>query len=282
MHSPAAIAVLDGPVGTELWARGVSTRLPGWSAHALVEAPDVLAAIHRDYAFAGATVHTANTFRTKRRTFPNEWKELAHTAVELCRDNVPPHHQVAGSIAPLEDCYRPDLSPAGPRPEHRELARALADFGCDLILCETFPHVGEALVAVEEAVATGIDTWVSFTAGPDANLLTPQEIERGAREAVKRGAKAVLVNCVPAPKMLAFVERLADVGVPFGAYANAGSADDAIGWKNGPDEGPARYADCAQTWIENGATLIGTCCGTGPKHVAELARRFARVTTPDR
>ncbi|MFN0242155.1 MAG: homocysteine S-methyltransferase family protein [Planctomycetota bacterium] len=274
MHAPASITLLDGPVGTELWARGVSTRLPGWSAHALVEAPDVLAAIHRDYAFAGATVHTANTFRTKQRTFPSDWKALARAAVALCRDNVPPHHKVAGSIAPLEDCYRPDLSPAEPRPEHRELARVLAAIGCDVLLCETFPHVGEALVAVEEAVATGVDTWVSFTAGPDANLLTPEEIERGAREAVQRGAKAVLVNCVPAPKMLAFVERLADAGVPFGAYANAGSADDAIGWKNGPDEGPARYADLAEAWIRAGATLVGTCCGTGPKHVAELAKRF--------
>jgi S-methylmethionine-dependent homocysteine/selenocysteine methylase len=142
-----------------------------------------------------------------------------------------------------------------------------------LILCETFPHVGEALVAVEEAVATGLETWVSFTAGPEGNLLTPQEIERGAREAVKRGASAVLVNCMSAPRMLPYVERLSNAGVPFGAYANAGSPDDEIGWKSAP-LGAERYADFAESWVNAGATLIGSCCGTGPKHIAELARRF--------
>ncbi len=268
-----AITLLDGPSGTELFTRGVATPLPGWSAHALIEAPDVVAAIHRDYAVAGARVHTANTFRTKSRQFPATWDELTRRAIELCREAIPRTHRVAGSLAPLEDCYRPDLSPEDPRPEHRQFAHVLASAGCDVILCETFPHVGEALIAVEEAVATGVETWVSFTAGPDANLLTPAEIERGARAAVKRGATAVLVNCMSAPKMLPFVERLADAGVPFGAYANAGSPDDAIGWKSAP-EGPGRYADFAEAWVNAGATLIGSCCGTGPKHIAELARRF--------
>ena len=50
------IVLLDGPVGTELAARGVATPPPLWSAAAIDAAPDVLAAIHRDYAAAGATV----------------------------------------------------------------------------------------------------------------------------------------------------------------------------------------------------------------------------------
>src|SRR3712207_7093386 len=41
-------------------------------------------------------------------------------------------------------------------------------------------------------------------------------------EAAARGAAAVLVNCTPATRTLAYVERLASVGVPVGAYANAG------------------------------------------------------------
>ena len=56
------ITLLDGPMGTELAARGVMTELPLWSAAAIDAAPEVIAAIHRDYADAGATVHTANTF----------------------------------------------------------------------------------------------------------------------------------------------------------------------------------------------------------------------------
>jgi S-methylmethionine-dependent homocysteine/selenocysteine methylase len=257
------VILLDGPMGTRLEALGVPTPAPLWSAAAIDTHPDVIARIHREYAEAGATHHTAATFRTKRRQAGARWEALADAAVALCRRSIPPDHRVLGSVAPLEDCWRPDLSPADPRPEHRELARRLAT-SCDVLLCETFAHVGEALVACEECVATGLPTWVSFTAGYDASLLTPEEIARGAREAVQRGASAVLANCIPADDTLRYVERIADLGVPFGAYANAGA---------GPIE-PRRYADLAERWAERGASIVGSCCGTGPEHVRELARRF--------
>ena len=100
-------------------------------AHALEGEPEVVAAIHRDYAAAGATVHTTNTFRTRPAVFPEAWEELARRAVRLAREAIPADHRVAGSIAPLEDCYSPELSPANDDPEaardqHRRLARALA------------------------------------------------------------------------------------------------------------------------------------------------------------
>ena len=276
------ITVLDGPLGTELAARGVPTPLPGWSAHALDEAPGAVSAIHAAYAAAGARVHTTNTFRTRARTFPERWAALAGEAVRLCREAIPAAHRVAGSLAPLEDCYRPDLAPDEPRAEHRQLARHLAERGCDLLLCETFPSAREGLVAVEEAVATGLPTWVAFTAGPDADLLTPLELGDAARAAVQRGAEAVLVNCVPVSRTLSYVEALAGLGVPFGAYANAGRPDERFGWRSpeASDDARAdearRYADVAESWVAAGATLIGSCCGTGPAHTAELARRFER------
>lgn len=258
-------------MGTELLRRGVPTPLPGWSAHALETAAEAVAQIHADYAGAGATVHTTNTFRTRRRTFPETWEELTRLAVRLCRDAVPAGHRVAGSIAPLEDCYRPDLSPKNSRAEHRELAVVLADAGCDLLLCETFPNVEEGLVAVEEAVATGRETWAAFTAGPDVDLLSPEELRAAADAAVECGASAVLANCIPVSKVSRYVEALSGSSVPFGAYANAGKPEEGFGWTSDPGE-PRRYADAARTWAEHGATLIGACCGTGIEHVRELAR----------
>ena len=67
-----ARCVLDGATGTELERRGVSTRLPLWSADALLRAPALVGRIHRDYAGAGAEALTANTFRTQRRTLARE------------------------------------------------------------------------------------------------------------------------------------------------------------------------------------------------------------------
>jgi len=269
------VTLLDGPLGTELAARGVATPAPAWSSAALVTAPEVVFAIHRDYAAAGATVHTANTFRTTPRVHPERWEELARLAVRLAREAVPPGHRVAGSLAPVADCYSPWLSPPDARADHRALARVLADAGCDVLLCETFPHPGEALAAAAEAVGTGVETWLALTAGPAADLLTPAQVGETAIQALALGVSAVLVNCVPAARTGAYVRALSSLGVPFGAYANAGDAAEGIGWGPAPD-GPTRYAELAAGWVEEGATLVGTCCGTGPAHVATLAAALAR------
>jgi S-methylmethionine-dependent homocysteine/selenocysteine methylase len=264
--------VLDGPIGTELARRGVPTPAPAWSAHALDVAPNTVASIHREYAAAGATVHTANTFRVRRRIFGARWEALAQRAVRLARDSALPGQRVAGSIGPIEDCYRPDLSPgAASHGEHAELAHALADLGVDLLLCETFPHAVEAVVAVKAAVRTGLETWVSLTAGHDASLMTTRAMAEAARACAAEGARGVLVNCTPAVQTLAYVEAIATAGVAFGAYANAGSMEDRIGWQTDEVEGAANYARLAREWLAAGATVIGGCCGTGPAHTKALA-----------
>jgi S-methylmethionine-dependent homocysteine/selenocysteine methylase len=267
------ITLLDGPVGTELLARGYSCPAPEWSAWALLHAPDAVRTLHQEYAAAGAQIHTTNTFRTRPEALGSQWAAAARLAVGLAREGAGPGRRVAGSIAPLADCYRPEDSPDNPGPRHAALARVLVDAGVDLLLCETFPHTGEALAAVEVAVAEGIETWVAFSAGPLADLLTPDQVRRGAEAAVRAGAGAVLVNCIPAKQTLRFVSAIADLGVPFGAYANAGHTEDGLGWHPDPD-GPQRYAELAQGWVELGATLIGSCCGTGPAHTQALHTRF--------
>jgi len=268
-------------MGTELVRRGVPAPAPAWSAHALDVAPDQVAAVHRDYAAAGADVHTANTFRTTRRAVGARWEELARLAVRLAREGAPPGARVAGSVAPLEDCYRPDLSPgAASAPEHAALARVLADAGADLLVCETFPHALEAAVAVEQAARTGLETWAALTAGPDASLMTPAAMREAARACIGAGARAVLVSCVPATRTLPYVERLAGLGVPFGAYANAGGASEGLGWGADDERAAAAYEALARAWLDAGASIVGGCCGTGPAHVARL-RRLIDSAAPD-
>lgn len=261
-------------MGTELGARGVPTPAPGWSAPALRSAPQQVAAIHAAYARAGAQVHTTNTFRTQPRYYPGDWRALTARAVALARGEMKPGQRLAGSIAPLEDCYSPWLSPPEPRDEHRQLARALAEEGVDLLLVETFPHVGEALIAVEEAVATGLPVWASFTPGPDGDLLSPDQVVHGARQAVERGAAAVLVNCLPASRAMAWLQPLLwqELPVPVGIYANAGHPTEGLGWEHDPAQAGERYAELARTWVDAGARIVGSCCGTGPATTAALAR----------
>lgn len=268
-----SVLILDGPMGTLLIERGVNCPEPGWSAHALAHSPDCVCGLHAEYAKAGANIHTANTFRTRPESIGNTWKHLAEKAVDLARQGAGTGSRIAGSIAPIADCYRPDLSPPNPQPNHQIVADHLANAGVDLLLVETFPHIQEALSAVRAAHNTGLPVWVSFTAGPTGDLLDPKGIRNGAEAAIQAGASAVLVNCIPAIDTLRFVRALKGIDVPFGAYANAGESSDGIGWANHPD-GPKHYADLAEQWVDAGASMVGGCCGTGPQHIAELSRRF--------
>ncbi len=273
------MTLLDGAMGTELDARGVPTPEPGWSAHALETAPATVRAIHEDYVRAGAVVVRTNTFRTQPRIFPDQWRRLVRTAVDLAREA---RHssasasasaaRIAGSMAPVFDCYRPDLAPAPSiaRAAHRVLAEALAEEKVDLLVCETFPHAGEAAIAVEQAANTGLETWAALTAGPDGSLMSPEAMERAARDCVSAGARAVLVCCTGANITLAYVDRLARIGVPFGAYANAGDPSEGLGW--GAPDAAARYAAVARGWARAGASILGSCCGTTPAHTSALAQ----------
>jgi S-methylmethionine-dependent homocysteine/selenocysteine methylase len=277
------ITVIDGPVGTELARRGVPTPLPLWSAHAIEGAPEALARIHADYAAAGATVHTANTFRTdpwtlERLGLGDRWQRLTGRAVAIARDAVPEGHRVAGSIAPLEDCYRPDLAPddATCRREHARFARALAAAGADLLLCETFPGAGEALAAASAALSTGLPVWLSMTQGPGADLISEDALVETLSEAAARGVEAVLVNCNPVDSVPALLERLAGIGVPFGAYGNVGRPCSQQGWRHDPDDQPGPYGAAVRDWLEAGATIVGGCCGTTPAHIAAVVAEVER------
>jgi S-methylmethionine-dependent homocysteine/selenocysteine methylase len=267
--------LLDGPIGTMLEERGIALPSPAWTGHAVSKHPGMIRAIHSDYAEAGATLHTAATFRTRRRDIGDEWQRMTRRAVRIAREAIPSGQRVAGSISPLEDCYRPDLSPPNSRAEHVEFARFLATCGVDIMLCETFTNPPEALVAVSAAVSTGVETWLSLSAGPAATLMTSPQVFATARHAVRLGASCVLINCTDAAKTLDYLQPLATLGVPFGAYANAGPREL---W-NAETSVPL-YVIHARTWVALGATVIGCCCGTGPQHVKSLRHTFIDPLIP--
>ncbi len=270
-----AVRILDGAIGTELISRGLELEPPDWSARAIAQAPDLLAQIHADYVRAGATLHTTNTFRTQPRAMGEDWVSALGAAVQIARDAVPSGCAVLGSMAPIEDCYRPDLSPgAAARSQHHQVASALANAGCDVLLCETFANGAEAVVAVEEAMATGLSVWLSLTAGPFADLLPPAELARIGKDAVSTGVERLLVNCIAATQIDPYVEAISALGVPVGVYANAGREEDALGWGATSPRAAEAYAVLAERWRDAGASVIGGCCGTGPLHIRALADRF--------
>jgi homocysteine S-methyltransferase len=281
--------LLDGATGTELNRRGVNTDLPLWSARALLEAPDVVRQIHADYVRAGAELITANTFRTHRRSLARAGRgdlalTLTRRAVDLAREAARAAEGgqaclVAGSLAPLEDCYSPELVPpqAECEREHAEMARHLALAGVDVILVETMNTIREAQAAARAGRAAGLPVLASVVCRSDGRLFSGERVADAVRALAPLGVAGLLVNCTPSATIhQPFAELRAavtaqPVPVPLtGLYANIGHTNDITGWTNTEDVTPLEYARLASGWLAQGANLVGGCCGTAPSHIAAL------------
>src|SRR4029453_3370540 len=111
--------LLDSAMGTELQRRDADTKLPLWSAAALVRDPELVWTIHSDEVSAGADILTANTFRTHARSLAKAGLaersgELGALAVQLAHQAAAAPGRdifVAGSLSPLEDSFPPALRP---------------------------------------------------------------------------------------------------------------------------------------------------------------------------
>jgi len=285
-------ALLDGAVGTELARRGIGTTLPLWSARALLDdlGLKTLTEIHQDYARAGAEILVTNTFRTTARALgkggvADAWRLLNRRAVECARVGAAGGERpclVAGGIAPLEDCYRPDLVPprADCLAEHRRQIDLLAGLGVDLIFIETMNTAREAEAALAAARASGLDILLSLCPKPPGHLLSDEPLADVVPRLADAGGprlRAILLNCAAPAALEAIYPGFAALApkLPHGLYAHLGEPDDVTGWKLPEGHDPEGYADWTSRRLAEGARLVGGCCGTGPDHIAALARLFA-------
>jgi len=278
--------ILDGAMGTELSRRGVDITLPLWSARALMTSAETVLKIHREYCASGADVITTNTFRTTGRTFrrariPDRSLELTAEAVHLARQASMEEKGrtvlVAGSIAPLEDCYRPDLVPdeRSLRTEHAEHAFRLAAAGVDFLLVETMGTIREAFAACETALKTGLEVVVSLLCRPGGLLYGGESLDDAVSVLEPLGVAALSLNCVPARSLTPLITRLRTLtGLPLGAYGNVGLAGREQEGEFVCDVRPEEYAPLAQEWVASGASIVGGCCGTGKEHIRSLCARF--------
>jgi len=275
--------ILDGALGSELRRRGLKTDLPLWSAAPLIDAPQAVMDLHLEYIAAGADIITTDTFRTTARTFrraaaPDLSRELTHVAVGLCHRACAhfPDREVliAGSMAPLEDCYRPDLVPPQEDliAEHTVQAERLASSGVDFLILETMNTIREASAALLAASATGKEVVVSFLCRGHGRLYGGEPLEEAVRVLAPLEPAVFSVNCAPPPVISEAITALrSSTPLPLAVYANVGRA----GGEGEMEEfvstvNEEEYAGFAKEWARSGVAIIGGCCGTTPAYIEKL------------
>jgi methionine synthase I (cobalamin-dependent) len=288
--------VLDGAIGTEILRRDLT-----WADHQLLDRPDVVRAIHADYLAAGADVISTNTFQLTRRGFENHfrdrehmrhigasdletrWAELLRAGVELARAacaaaNLERPTAVAGAMTTLEWCFRPDLAPPAEvaRAEYREVAELFAQAGADLLLIETVNSISEAIAAGQAARAVGLPFWIAFVPDEQGRLFSGETLAAAAAAMRPLAPDAILLNCAPpADVRVGLAELVRHTAIPVGVYPHVGRFDPPE-WLFTDEFPPARYADLARGWLEQGARIVGGCCGTTPEHIAAVSSALAR------
>lgn len=278
---------LDGGMGTQLQARGLQ---PGQKPElAALEMPEVLTAIHTDYANAGADILLANTFGANAKKLTG----CGHTVEEVVSASIACARKAADTtgacvaldIGPLGEL----LVPAGTLAfedaynEFAQVIRAGAAAGADLVFLETMTDLYElkaAILAARENCDLPVFTSMSFESR--GRTFTGCTVESYAVTAAGLGADAVGINCSLGPKeILPFAQRLCrsvPAGVPVFVKPNAGLPNPDGSYNLDPDEFAAEMKEYAAI----GVSMVGGCCGTTPAFIARLHETFSPLTPADK
>lgn len=273
------VRFLDGATGSNLILAGMprGTCTEQW----VLEHPEPLVALQRQYAQAGAQIIYAPTFQAQpialeRVDLQNQTESVNAALVALSR-SAAPNALIAGdltTLAAFTDSWDPEKFDLLVENYQRQI-RGLMDGGADLLVAETlmYPQEAEAILTAAELEGAGAVMY-SFTMQADGSLFSGMEAGPVLKNLEESGAAAVGFNCVAADMMTPYlVSKLRRyVRGPLICKPNAGNP--IIG-----DDGIARYdmdetafaaviSDC----IQSGATLVGGCCGTTPAHIRAITK----------
>lgn len=295
---------LHGALGTELEFRGYDVSGKLWSAKYLLENPQYIKDIHKDYIRAGADLVTTSTYQA---TFEGlvavglsrlESEKLIRLTVDLTKEA---REEVWGELPEIEKAQRnyPLISgDVGPyaayladgseytgdygtidllalKDFHRRRIELLLEQGAELLALETIPNYLEAQALVELLAEDfpDVEAYISFTSQDGRSISDGTSIEKIA-ELVNSSEQilAVGLNCTAPSLYEAFLGRLREkTEKPFVTYPNSGEVYDGATqtWKEKADDSHS-LLDNTLTWHKLGAKIVGGCCRTRPADIATL------------
>jgi betaine-homocysteine S-methyltransferase len=293
----------DGGYLLELEKRGYVQAGP-FTPEVVVEHPEALIQLHREFLRAGAEVLQTMTFYAsddKLATVGMAGKvdEINREAVRIARQVAAEGDALVAGNLSLTWAYDPNDAAS---PDHvralldRQLQDQIDAGPPDFWIGETFSFTGEALLFVERAKATGLPLMATmcFEKLP-ARSYEGDAPGEAAKKLADAGADIVGVNCLngPAQQLPIAVEMVEAVGgTPVAsqpvAYATTDDSPDFTSWPDFPYGLSAKtlargdLAAFAADARDAGVRYIGSCCGAVAEHVRAMAKIIGKRATDER
>jgi homocysteine S-methyltransferase len=276
--------LLDGGLATALEDLGNTFTSELWTGELLKSAPAQIREAHVAFVKAGAEIIITSTYQV---SFPGciakgwthqEVVDALKNSIQLARDAHSP--KVAASVGPygayLADGseYRGnyDATEDQIREFHKERLEILIACKPDYLAIETIPEIREARVLLQllKDLNNTIPVWIAFSCKDNLHLSSGESFRDAAKISKELGADYVGINCTSPEVVTGLLESAEGYG-PFVVYPNAGRT-----WNEKLkrlEGATVKLSDQhIQQWSECGATIIGGCCGIGPKEIAQVAR----------
>jgi methionine synthase I (cobalamin-dependent) len=274
----------------------------------VLEHPEVVEGLHREFVHAGSDVVEAFTYyghREKLRVIGKEDileplnRQALSIAARVARET---GTLLAGNVCNT-NVYEPgDAAERVVRSAFDEQVGWAAEAGVDFVIAETFGWAGEALLALEAIRAAGLPAVVTFAIHREGTLregITPQE---ACRQAEQAGADVVGLNCTRGPlTMLPLLGPVREaVSCPVAALPvpyRTTEAQPSMQALRDPARGGARafptaldpftctrdeLGEFAVAALDLGVQYLGICCGAGPHHVRAVAEAAGQAPPASR
>lgn len=275
-HGPC---LLDGATGSNLRLAGMPRAC--CTEQWVLEHPQILQQLQRGYAEAGSKIIYASTFQAQpialERVGLAERCELVNAELLQITREAAPGCLIAGDLTTLSSfCDSWDAANFDLMTEnYRRQIRGLVDGGADLLAAETllYEQEAEAILAAAEMEGAGAILF-SFTMQSGGYLFNGQDAGPVLQNLENWGADAVGFNCVAADEMTPhLVSRLRRfTSLPLVCKPNAGNPVINAQGIAEYDLPADVFAQIVRRCADNGAALLGGCCGTTPEHIAAVRR----------
>ena len=275
------LLIFDGAMGTQLQNAGLKA---GDIPEELnIEQPELLRGIHKKYLDAGAHFITTNTFGCNRL----KMADAKYPAQEMLLSAVKNARQARAEAGREEDAYVVlDIGPIGQLLE--PMGTLTFDEAYDIILEQIIPvkdqvdavlfetmsdlyEVKAGVLAVKEH--TDLPVFVTMTFEQNGRTLSGNDPETFVNVAEGLGADVVGVNCSLGPEELKPIiqEILETASVPVMLQPNAGLPCLEHG-ETHYHVTPEEYVEAMKDYMEQGAAIVGGCCGTTPEFIEKLSK----------